>query len=121
MVLLLRGWKTAPPLSDAADEQDKTAVTYVEKAKRKADKRLRNAGGDVERLHRARKAMKRLRYAAELVEPVDDEMKASPATPSSCKPSWASIKMPLSPPTSSAQSVRQPKERPPKRRSPTEC
>ena len=74
VVLLLRGWKTAPPLSDAADEQDKTAVTYVEKAKRKADKRLRNAGGDVERLHRARKAMKRLRYAAELVEPVDDEM-----------------------------------------------
>ena len=59
VVLLLRGWKTAPPLSDAADEQDKTAVTYVEKAKRKADKRLRNAGGDVERLHRARKAMKR--------------------------------------------------------------
>ena len=56
---------------DAADEQDKAAVKYVEKAKRKADKRLRKAGDDIERLHRARKAIKRARYAAELVEPAD--------------------------------------------------
>ena len=40
-----------------------------------ADKRLRKADDDVERLHRARKAAKRLRYAAELVEPADDRMK----------------------------------------------
>jgi CHAD domain-containing protein len=76
LVQLLRGWKTAPPLSDAADMNDKTAVQYVEKAKGKADKRLRKADDDVERLHRARKAIKRARYAAELVEPADSQMKA---------------------------------------------
>ena len=30
---------------------------------------------NIERLHRARRAMKRVRYAAELVEPADSEMK----------------------------------------------
>jgi CHAD domain-containing protein len=69
---LLRGWKTAPPLTDA---EIKTATMYVTEAKRKADKRLRTAGGDPERLHRARKAFKRVRYAAELVEPADNKMK----------------------------------------------
>ena len=47
----------------------------MEEAKRKAGKRLRNADDDVERLHRARKAEKRLRYAAELVEPADKRMR----------------------------------------------
>ena len=47
----------------------------MEEAKRKAGKRLRNADDDVERLHQARKAQKRLRYAAELVEPADSRMK----------------------------------------------
>jgi CHAD domain-containing protein len=75
LVQLLRGWKTAPPFTDAAARKDKTAVKYVEEAKRKADKRLHNADDDVERLHRARKAEKRLRYAAELVEPADRRMK----------------------------------------------
>jgi CHAD domain-containing protein len=75
LVQLLRGWKTAPPLTDAADGDDKTAVGYVKQAKRKADKRLRKADGDIERLHQARKAAKRLRYAAELVEPADKKMK----------------------------------------------
>ena len=75
LVRLLRGWKTAPPLSDAADAEDKSAGKYVKEAKRKADKRLRKAGGDVDRLHQARKAAKRLRYAAELVEPADNRMK----------------------------------------------
>ena len=46
-----------------------------QKARRKADKRLRDAGDDIEQLHGARKAMKRLRYAAELVEPADHSMK----------------------------------------------
>ena len=46
----------------------------MSRAKRKADKRLRKAGDDVERLHRARKALKRLRYAAELGEPVDSAL-----------------------------------------------
>ena len=75
LMQLLRSWKTAPPLSDAADAEDKTAAKYVNKAKRKADKRLRKADDDVEQLHRARKTFKRARYAAELVEPANAEMK----------------------------------------------
>jgi CHAD domain-containing protein len=75
LMQLLRSWKTAPPLTDAAEGKGKTAAKYVKAAKQKADKRLRNAGGDVEELHRARKAAKRLRYAAELVEPADSRMK----------------------------------------------
>jgi CHAD domain-containing protein len=74
LVHLLRGWKIAPPLTEAAAANEKTAVKYVGKAKRIADKRLRNAD-DVEQLHRARKAEKRLRYAAELAEPADGRMK----------------------------------------------
>lgn len=50
-------------------------VKYVEAAKRKADKQLRKADDDLERLHRARKAEKRLRYAAEFAEPADSRMK----------------------------------------------
>jgi CHAD domain-containing protein len=76
LVQLLRGWRAAPPLTEAAGEEAKTAVKYVEKAKQKADKRLRKADDDIERLHRARRATKRTRYAAELVEPADSEMKA---------------------------------------------
>ena len=76
LMQLLRGWRTAPPLTDAAGEKNTAAVKYVEKAKRKADKRLRKADDDIEQLHRARKATKRARYAAELVEPADGEMKA---------------------------------------------
>ena len=75
LMQLLRGWKTAPPLTDAAGEKDRVAVKYVEKAQRKAEKRLRKAD-DIEELHRARKAFKRARYAAELVEPADSQMKA---------------------------------------------
>jgi CHAD domain-containing protein len=69
LVQLLRTWKTAPPFTDAAAGKDRTAVKYVEKARRAADKRLQKADDDIERLHQARKAEKRLRYAAELVEP----------------------------------------------------
>jgi CHAD domain-containing protein len=75
LMQLLRAWRTAPPLTEAADEQAGAAVTYVENARQKADKRLRKAD-DIEQLHRARKAMKRARYAAELVEPADGDMKA---------------------------------------------
>jgi CHAD domain-containing protein len=76
LVQLLRGWRVAPPFTDAAGEQDTAAVKYVEKAKQMADKRLRKADDDIEQLHRARKAMKRARYAGELVAPADSEMKA---------------------------------------------
>jgi CHAD domain-containing protein len=76
LVQLLRGWRTAPPLTRAADNRAKAAVKYVDKAMRKAEKRLRKADDDIEQLHRARKAMKRARYAAELVAPADKGMKA---------------------------------------------
>ena len=76
LVQLLRAWRAAPPVTDAAGKKAKAAVKYVDKAKKKADKRLRKADDDIEQLHRARKAMKRARYAAELVEPADSDMKA---------------------------------------------
>jgi CHAD domain-containing protein len=76
LVQLLRGWRAAPPLTDAAGKKVAAAVKYVEKAQRKADKRLRKADDDIDELHRARKAFKRARYAAELVEPADSQMKS---------------------------------------------
>ncbi|HEY6685832.1 MAG TPA: CYTH and CHAD domain-containing protein [Propionibacteriaceae bacterium] len=76
LMQLLRGWRAAPPLTDAASQDGAAAVKYVEKAQRKADKRLRKADDDIEQLHRARKAFKRARYAAELVEPADSQMKS---------------------------------------------
>jgi CHAD domain-containing protein len=75
LVQLLRSWRAAPPLTEAAGQKNSAAVKYVEKAQRKADKRLRKADDDIEQLHRARKATKRARYAAELVKPADSEMK----------------------------------------------
>jgi CHAD domain-containing protein len=76
LVQLLRRWRAAPPFAAAAAEDNAEAIRYVEKAKQKADKRLRKAGDEIEKLHRARKAMKRARYAAELVEPADSQMKS---------------------------------------------
>ena len=73
---LLRGWRAAPPLTDTGSQDGPAAVMYVEDAQRKADKRLRRAGDDIEQLHRARKAFKRARYAAELVEPADSQMQS---------------------------------------------
>ncbi len=76
LIQLLRGWRAAPPLTDAAGEEGAAAVKYVEKAQKKAEKRLKKADEDIEQLHRARKAFKRARYAAELAEPADSDMKA---------------------------------------------
>ena len=76
LIQLLRGWRAAPPLTDAASEDGAAAVKYVEKAQQKAQKRLRKADDDIEQLHRARKAFKRARYAAELAKPADSDMKA---------------------------------------------
>ena len=76
LVQLLRGWWRGPPLTEAAGEEGATAVKYVETAKQKADKRLRKSDGDIDQLHRARKAFKRARYAAELVEPANSQMKS---------------------------------------------
>jgi CHAD domain-containing protein len=76
LIQLLRAWRAAPPLTDAAREDAAAAVKNVAKAQQKAEKRLRKAGDDIEQLHRARKAFKRARYAAELAEPADSQMKA---------------------------------------------
>jgi CHAD domain-containing protein len=76
LIQLLRGWRAAPPLTDAAREDAAEAVKYAEKARKKAEKRLKKADDDIEQLHRARKAFKRARYAAELAEPADSDMKA---------------------------------------------
>jgi hypothetical protein len=111
LVQLLRAWKAAPPFTDAAAGKEKTAVKYVAAAKHKADKRLRTAHDDFERLHQARKADKRLRYAAELAEPTDGRMKASPVTPRICRPCSANTRMPWSPPTSCPRLVLHPTER----------
>jgi CHAD domain-containing protein len=75
LMQLLRAWRAAPPLTDTASEPGVAAIQYVQKAKEKAEKRLRNVDDDIEQLHRARKAFKRARYAAELAEPADSQMK----------------------------------------------
>nr|WP_296769806.1 CYTH and CHAD domain-containing protein [Rhodococcus sp. (in: high G+C Gram-positive bacteria)] len=69
----LAAWSRAIPLDEGAskiseDELDRVA----RKAGKKAGKRVAAAidGGDDDALHRARKAAKRARYAAELVKPI---------------------------------------------------
>jgi CHAD domain-containing protein len=65
----LSRWRDAPPFTDEANEPAAAVAGYVRAAQRKLTKRLRHAGDDVEALHRARKAGKRFRYAAELSAP----------------------------------------------------
>jgi len=65
----LAGWLTAVPLAE--DPVDAGAV--LKKARRKANRQLKRAGDDVDQLHQARKAVKRLRYAGELLESVAPE------------------------------------------------
>jgi CHAD domain-containing protein len=64
----LRTWRTAPPVDP--EMTTKELVKRARKAERKADRRLAAALGDDDAddamLHRARKAAKRARYAAEL-------------------------------------------------------
>jgi CHAD domain-containing protein len=63
-------WRTAPPRTDV-DPKASALSKYVDKAGKKARKRLNAAleSGEGDDFHRARKAMKRYRYAAELAEP----------------------------------------------------
>ena len=67
-------WQTEPPFLEAADVPAKQVRTLVDAARATMRRRLKRAlrpGPDaVDRLHRARKAAKRARYAAELAEPV---------------------------------------------------
>ena len=65
-------WVTDPPFTDQADEKATTLRAAVRSAERKVRKHLSAAltGDDDEELHKARKAGKRARYAAELAAPV---------------------------------------------------
>lgn len=66
----LNRWRSAPPFTELASAPPTGLNAYVKQAELKLDKRLRTAHGDADALHRARKAGKRFRYAAELSEPV---------------------------------------------------
>jgi CHAD domain-containing protein len=67
----LRTWQVHAPFNQAAEEPVAEIEPHAGRARKKARKRLAKAGEDPELLHRARKATKRARYAAELVEPID--------------------------------------------------
>lgn len=70
LLVAVDGWRTSPPRSDG-DPKAPAVSAYVDKAGKKARKRLAAAikSGVDEDYHRARKATKRYRYAAELAEP----------------------------------------------------
>jgi CHAD domain-containing protein len=71
----LRRWRTEPPFLEGASAPAEGIRPYVTAAARAARRRLRRAAREEsgprqeERLHRARKAAKRARYAAELAGP----------------------------------------------------
>lgn len=66
LLATLTGWLVEVPLADA--RLDGRAV--LDRARRTAERRRKRAKDDPEALHRARKAAKRLRYAAELLDGV---------------------------------------------------
>ncbi|WP_107656942.1 CYTH and CHAD domain-containing protein [Nocardia suismassiliense] len=76
LLATLREWKSHPPLGPRI--KGRKLVQRADRAARKADRRLETALEDQrdESLHRARKAAKRARYAAELQEPVRDRAQA---------------------------------------------
>lgn len=68
----LEAWQQELPVTDRAARPEATAIKYVTNAERVLTKRLRAAaqpGAADEVVHRARRAAKRARYAAELAEP----------------------------------------------------
>ncbi len=73
----MAAWRQEPPLREPlTDEQlARTGREVLDKARHKARKRLRQGGEDPVLTHRARKAVKRYRYAADLLEPVLPEAK----------------------------------------------
>ena len=75
LLATLQRWRTEPPLIEPPTL--KAANKGARRAARKADRRLTEAieAGDGALLHRARKAAKRARYAAELRMPVDKRAK----------------------------------------------
>ena len=70
LLSVLRGWRDEPPIGQ--DIATKTLLKRARRAERKADRRLAAAlrSNDDAMVHRARKAAKRARYAAEAVQPV---------------------------------------------------
>lgn len=69
LIATLLIWRNWPPLTEAADQPAELITDRVRRARRRERKRMRQAvesGGDDERLHRARKAAKRHRYALEI-------------------------------------------------------
>ncbi|MFD9668419.1 CYTH and CHAD domain-containing protein [Rhodococcus sp. NPDC059968] len=70
LMATLARWRTGPPFTGPADSR--AVRKAARKAGRKANKRLAAAVADTDdaALHRARKAAKRARYAAELARPV---------------------------------------------------
>jgi CHAD domain-containing protein len=77
LLATLQSWRTDPPLNEPPSL--KALTKRARRAERKADRRLAEAveTGDDALLHRARKAAKRARYAAELRLPVDKRAKAT--------------------------------------------
>lgn len=74
-----RRWATTPPFTDLAGEKSDTVARYLRKGEKKLTKHLAaglGANGGDEELHKARKAGKRARYAAELSTPVLGQKKA---------------------------------------------
>ena len=71
----LARWRAEPPLLEGASAPADAVRAYVKAADRKARRRIREAArvepghAQEEQLHRARKAAKRARYAAELAQP----------------------------------------------------
>lgn len=64
LMATLAGWLVEVPL--ASEQLD--GRTVLDQARAKARKRLKRAGDDTHQLHQARKSVKRLRYAAELLD-----------------------------------------------------
>jgi CHAD domain-containing protein len=75
LLTTLQQWRSVPPLIEPPSS--KAVTKRARRAERKADRRLAKAieAGDDGLLHRARKAAKRARYAAELREPLDKRAK----------------------------------------------
>jgi CHAD domain-containing protein len=69
---VLRRWRAVPPVNPDTDTA--RLLKRARRAQRKADRRLASAlrSGEDSLLHRARKAAKRARYAAELRRPLDN-------------------------------------------------
>jgi CHAD domain-containing protein len=77
LLATLQRWRTVPPLTETP--RLKAVKKQARRAERKADRRLAQAieAEDDALLHRARKAAKRARYAAELRAPVEKRSKAT--------------------------------------------